>query len=92
MAKEKSLCIEGARDYTLYQSLINTLRSMDNVTKITVSGIKGHTICHSLEINGRLENVLDLKQKQLAEADISFIDGDAASIRIWISKTYLIIH
>jgi len=82
MAKEKSLCIEGVRDYTLYQALINTLRSMDNVTKITVSGIKGHTVCHTLEIDGRLENVLDtLKQKQLAEADI-LIDGDAASIRI----------
>jgi len=82
MAKDKSLCIEGVRDYMLYQSLINTLRSMDSVSRITVSGIRGHTVCHSLEINGRLENVLDtLKQKQLAEADI-LIDGDTASIRI----------
>ena len=80
--REKELCIEGVKEFDTYQSLFNTLRSMDTVTKIAVSRIQGHTICHTLQIKGSLQDILDsLKQKQIAQADM-MVDGDVASVRL----------
>ena len=80
--REKELCIEGVKEFDAYQSMFNTLRSMDTVTKIAVSRIQGHTICHTLRIKGSLQDILDsLKQKQIAQADM-VVNGDTASIRI----------
>ena len=79
---EKDLCIEGVKEFDTYQSLFNTLRSMDTVTKIAVSRIQGHTICHTLQIKGTLQDILDnLKQKQIAQTDM-MVEGDRASIRL----------
>ncbi len=80
--REKELCIEGVKEYDTYQSLFTALRSMDTVTKIAVSRIQGHTICHTLQIKGSLQDILDgLKQKQITQADM-VVDGDVASIRL----------
>jgi hypothetical protein len=82
VVKEKTLCIDGIRDYAIYQSFINTLRSIDGITRISVASIKGHGICHTIETKGSIEDILNtLKQKQIAEADM-IIDGDTATIRI----------
>ena len=79
---EKSLCITEIRDYDTYQSMINSLRSMDSVTKISLSRIQGHSICHSILIKGNLQDILDnLKQKQIAQADM-MVEGDKASVRL----------
>jgi hypothetical protein len=80
--QEKSLCIEMIRDYDTYQSLINALRSMDAMSKITVSRIHEHAICHTIQIKGSLQDVLDsLKQKQIAQADM-MVEGNSATIRL----------
>jgi hypothetical protein len=80
--REKELCIEDVKEFDIYQSMFNTLRSMDTVTKITVSRIQGHTICHTIRIKGTLQDILDsLKQKQIAQADMR-VEGDIASIRL----------
>jgi len=82
VVKEKILCITGIRDYRIYQSIINALRSMDSIIKISVLNIKGHDICHTIETKGSLDNILNtLKQKQIVEADM-IIEGDVATIRI----------
>jgi hypothetical protein len=79
---EKSLCISDIRDYDTYQSMINSLRSMDSVTKIAISRIQGHSICHSILIKGNLQDILDnLKQKQITQADM-MVEGDKASVRL----------
>jgi hypothetical protein len=80
--KEKSLCIDGIRDYNTYQSIITSLSSIDSVTKIAISRIQGHSICHSILFKGNLQDILgNLKQKQLAEMNM-VVDEDAASIRL----------
>jgi hypothetical protein len=79
---EKELCIEGVKEFDTYQSMFNTLRSMDTVTKIAVSRIQGHTICHTLQIKGTLQDIIgSLKQKQIVQADM-IVNGDTASIHI----------
>ena len=87
--RDKELCIEGVKEYDTYQSMFNTLRSMDTVTKIAVSRIQGHTICHTLQIKGSLQDILDgLKQKQIAQADM-MVDGDMALVRLFIAINLL---
>jgi hypothetical protein len=77
--QEKSLCIEGIRDYDTYESIITALRSMGAMTKITISGIQDHSICHTVEIKGNLQDILDsLKQKQIAQADMMIKDNGAS--------------
>lgn len=81
---KKTLCIEGINDYALYQSIINALRSMDSVSKISTSSINGssHSICHIIDLKGNLSDVMEnLKQRQIAEADI-VVEDNKASIRI----------
>ena len=79
---EKGLCVEDIKDYDTYQSIMNALRSMDAITKITVSSIQGHAICHTIQIKGSLQDILDgFKQKQIAQADM-MIEGDRAYIHI----------
>ncbi len=80
--REKSLCIEGIRDYETYQAMINSLRSMDSVTRIAISKIQAHSICHSMLIKGNLQDILDdLKQKQTSRMDIH-AGEDTAFIRL----------
>jgi len=81
--RDKSLCIEGIRDYGTYQSMINSLRSMDAVTKIAISSIHGHSICHAITIKGNLTDIMDnFRQKMVAKADV-IIDDDRASVRLF---------
>jgi hypothetical protein len=80
--REKSLCIDDIRDYDTYLSMINSLHSIDSVTKIAISRIQGHSICHSILIKGSLQDIIDiLKQKQVAQVNM-VVDEDAASIRL----------
>ncbi len=82
VVRDKTLCIEGISDHDTYQALIDALRSMDAVPRIAVSRIQGHTICHTMQIKGPLQDVLDaLRQKRIAPADI-VVDGDTAIIRL----------
>ncbi|HPJ94595.1 MAG TPA: hypothetical protein PKY89_11865 [Deltaproteobacteria bacterium] len=79
---EKALCIEGILDNDTYQIIINALRSMDTVSKITVSRIQGHTICHVVQLKGNLQDTMEsLRQRNVVSADIA-IEGDTAYIRI----------
>jgi hypothetical protein len=79
---DKELCIEGVKEFDTYQSMFNSLRSMDTVTRIAISRIQGHTICHTLQIKGSLQDILDsLKQKHVTQADI-MVEGNMASIRL----------
>jgi len=80
--REKGLCIEGIKDYETYNSVLNAVRSLDTVSKISVSSFQGHSICHIIQIKGTLQEILDsLKQKKIAQADM-IIEGDIASIRL----------
>jgi hypothetical protein len=82
VVRDKTLCIEGISDHGTYQALIDALRSMDAVARIAVSRIQGHTICHTIQIKGSLQDVLDaLRQKRIAPADM-VVEGDTASIRL----------
>jgi hypothetical protein len=79
---EKGLCIEGIRDNDSYQALLAALRSMDAVSKITVSHIEGHTICHTIQIKGSLQDIMEsLKEKNITPVDMA-IDGDTAHLRL----------
>lgn len=79
---KKNLCIEGIPDYVTYQAFINSLRSMDSVSSVSISSIEGHTICHTIEIKGSLFDIMEnLKREQIKEADIS-VEDDTACIRI----------
>ncbi len=78
----KDLCIEGIRDYVTYQAFINSLRSMDSVVSVDISGISGHTICHTVKIKGSLFDIMDnLKREQITKADI-LVEDETAYIRI----------
>lgn len=78
----KTLCIEGITSHDTYQSLLNALRSIDGVSRVTVSSVRGHTICHDIQFRGSLQDILDaLKQKGVVPADM-VIQGDAATIRL----------
>lgn len=80
----KTLCIEGISDYGTYQSMINALRAMDSVSRVSVTSINGssHSICHSMEIKGNLSDVMEnLKRQKIAEADV-VVEDNKASIRI----------
>ena len=80
--REKSLCINDIRDYDTYQSMMNSLRSMDTVTKIAISRVHGHSICHNIMIKGNLQDIMDnLKKKQISPLDIA-VDEDSATIRL----------
>jgi hypothetical protein len=81
---KKTLCIEGINDYAGYQSIINALRAMESVSRISTTGINGrsHSICHMMELKGSLSDVMEnLKRRQISEADI-IVEDDRASIRI----------
>lgn len=81
---KKDLCIEGIRDYGTYQSMINTLKSTGNVSRIIITSINGHShsVCHSMELTGSLSDALEnLRSKQIAEADV-IVEDDKAYVRI----------
>ena len=79
---KKTLCVEGISDYVTYQSMINALKSIEGVTRISITGIHGHSICHVMEIKGNLYDAMEnLKRRQIAKADI-LVEGEAAYIRI----------
>lgn len=79
---EKKLCIEGIRNYETYQTLVNSLKSMDMMNKVSVTEIHDHAICHSIEIKSSLQDVLEtLRKKQLVQADM-LVEDDRASIRL----------
>jgi hypothetical protein len=81
-SKEKRLCIEGIKDFATYQALVNSLKSMEMTNKVSVTEIRGHAICHNIEIKGSLQDVMEsLKQKQIAPADME-IDNDSAFIKL----------
>lgn len=80
--QEKILCIEGIRGTDAYQAIMNALRSMSSVSKVTVTQVQGHTVCHTLQIQGSLQDVMEsLRQKGIVSADMA-VDGDTAHIRI----------
>jgi len=72
------ICIEGARDYADYQKIVEALTVMDGVESIEISGLHGHSICHTARIKGRLEDVMQAFQaKQASLVDIEVRDGTA---------------
>ncbi|MFY9397662.1 MAG: hypothetical protein WAR22_04785 [Desulfomonilia bacterium] len=78
----KTLCVEGISDYVTYQSMITALRSMDGVSRISITGIHGHSICHIMEVSGRLSDVMEnLRRRQIARADIQ-VEAEVAYIRL----------
>lgn len=78
----KTLCVEGISDYVTYQSMITALRSMDGVSRISITGIHGHSICHVMEISGSLFDAMEnLKRRQIAKTDIK-VEAEVAYIRI----------
>ncbi len=82
VVRDKTLCIEGIRDHDTYQAMIEALRSLDAVARVAVSTIQGNTICHTIQIKGSLQDVLDaLRQKRIAPADMG-VEGDGAFIRL----------
>ncbi len=79
---KKTLCVEGISDYVTYQSMINALMSVEGVSRISITGIHGHSICHVMEIKGSLFDAMEnLKRRQIAKADI-LVENEAAYIRI----------
>lgn len=79
---EKTLCIENISNNDTYQSILAAVRSMDSVSKVTVSRVQGHTICHSIQVKGALQDIMaSLRQKDVVPADMA-IDGDTAYFRI----------
>lgn len=79
---KKTLCVEGISDYVTYQSMINALMSVEGVSRISITGIYDHSICHVMEIKGSLFDAMEnLKRRQIAKADI-LVENDAAYIRI----------
>jgi len=79
---KKTLCIEGISDYITYQSMINALKTIDGVSRIMITGIHGHSICHVIEIKGSLFDAMEnLKRRQITKADI-LVENEAAYIRI----------
>lgn len=78
----KTLCVEGISDYVTYQSMITALKSMEGVSRISITGIHGHSICHVIEISGSLLDAMEnLRRRQIAKADIK-VENEAAYIRI----------
>ncbi len=79
---KKILCVEGISDYVTYQSMINALMSVEGVSRISITGIHGHSICHVMEIKGSLFDAMEnLKRRQIAKADI-MVENETAYIRI----------
>jgi hypothetical protein len=84
VSMKKNLCIEGIGNYVTYQSIINALKSMDSVTRLSVTGVysQTHSICHTLELKGSLADVMEnLRHKQIADADM-IVEDDKAVIRL----------
>jgi hypothetical protein len=83
-SSKKTLCIEGITNYVTYQSIINALKSMESVTRLSVTSLNNpaHSICHSLELKSSLADVMEnLRQKQIADADM-LVEDDRAVIRL----------
>ncbi|MCD6569639.1 MAG: hypothetical protein J7L53_02940 [Deltaproteobacteria bacterium] len=79
---KKQVCIEEIYDYNTYQSMVNALSAMANVSQIKISKIKGHSIWHTIDIKGNLDDIMNsLKRQQIADIDIEIKD-DTAFIRI----------
>jgi hypothetical protein len=79
---KKKLCIEGIYDYVTYQSLVNSLSSMESISAVEISSIQGHTICHTIKIKGSFFDIMEnLKREQITEADI-MVEDETAYIRI----------
>lgn len=78
----KYICIEGISDYNTYQSIINALSAMSNVSQIKISKIEGHRLWHTIKTKGNLDDIMNnLKTQQIANVDIEIKD-DIAFIRI----------
>ncbi len=78
----KYICIEGISDYNTYQSIINALSAMTNVSQIKISKIEGHRLWHTLKTKGNLNDIMNnLKAQQIADVDIEIKD-DMAFISI----------
>jgi len=74
----KTMCIKGINNYITYQTIINSLSSMDSVSDIGIESIKEHTICHTMKIRGSLEDAMEnLRREQIIEMDIEFQDDGA---------------
>jgi hypothetical protein len=84
VSMKKTLCIEGITNYVTYQSIINALKSMDTVTRLSVTGVntQSHSICHAMELKGSLSDVMEnLRHRQIADADM-LVEDDKAVIRL----------
>ncbi len=78
----KTLCIEDISDYSTYNSMISAIKQMGNVSRLSITRISGHSICHSMEVKGNLTDILEnLKNKNIAEADM-MADKDTARVRL----------
>ncbi len=74
----ETLCIDGIRDYTTYQAMVNALGAMEDVLKITPCSIKQHAICHTLTIRGSITYILEaLKAEQITDMDVEIKPGGA---------------
>ncbi|MBN1635287.1 MAG: hypothetical protein JW920_02165 [Deltaproteobacteria bacterium] len=74
----KTMCIKGINNYITYQTIINSLYTMDSVSDIGIESIKEHTICHTMKIRGSLEDAMEnLRREQIIEMDIDVQDDGA---------------
>jgi hypothetical protein len=79
---EKTLCIQGVRDNDQYQEVLSALRSLGMVKKITISEFKGQNLCHTLQMQGTLDDLMTgLRRTLKLSADMA-VEDDEASIRI----------
>lgn len=76
----RAICIEGIRDFAAYQKIVDSLSSLDGVEALEISSIRGHAICHTARIKGRLEDIMQAFQaKQTKGVDI-LVKDDVARI------------
>jgi hypothetical protein len=78
MIAARQVCIEGIRDFGMHQKLLDALSGLDGVEDIEINTIQGHSICHTIRIKGRLEDIMqNLKSKRIADIDIQVKDDTA---------------
>lgn len=76
------VCIANIHDHAMYQKIMSTLTGLDGVEAVEVNRIAGHTICHTVNLKNRLEDVMQaLQARHAADVDIQIRD-DAAQIVI----------
>ncbi|HPP80256.1 MAG TPA: hypothetical protein PLQ43_05095 [Deltaproteobacteria bacterium] len=81
-SREKTLCIQGMRDNEQYQEILGAIRSLGIVSSVTVSGISGRKLCHTVRTAADLQEVMrGLSQRLAIQADME-VDEDTALLRV----------